>query len=86
VDELRDRIGFLERQLENEQRAHAELRRLFAGALERIPAIEAPLEVRESDLTATDRDESSAMPQNQEEAKSDPERRSWWRRLFDLPT
>jgi hypothetical protein len=51
VDELRDRIAFLERQLEHEQRAHGELRRLLAGALERIPELEAPSEARESSVT-----------------------------------
>jgi hypothetical protein len=42
VDELRDRVGFLERQLESEQRAHAELRRIIAGLVQRVPELEAP--------------------------------------------
>src|SRR3954453_4340827 len=58
INVLKDRIGFLERQLENEQRAHAELRRLLAGALERIPELEpakeAPTEPRESSTTPSD--------------------------------
>jgi hypothetical protein len=59
---------------------------IIAALTERIPELEAPRAARESDLTATESDESSAMPQNQQEPKSEPERRSWWRRLFDLPT
>src|SRR5215213_1030755 len=51
IGELKDRIGFLERQLEQEQRAHAEMRRLLAGALERIPELEPASEPRESPET-----------------------------------
>ena len=40
VDKLRDRVGFLERQLESEQRAHAELRRIIAGLVQRVPELE----------------------------------------------
>jgi hypothetical protein len=82
----RELIDTLQEQLRLEREASAELRRIIAGLTQRIPAIEGPLETRESDLTATERTESSAMPQNQQEPKSEPERRSWWRRLFDLPT
>lgn len=76
VEELRDRIGFLERQLEIEQRAHAELRRLLAGTLERIPALEEHTpEPREASEAASEERGNGAVPQ-------EGERRSWWRRLF----
>src|SRR5215213_4274707 len=42
TSELRDRLRYVEGQLEAERQAHAEARRLLAAALERIPAIEAP--------------------------------------------
>jgi hypothetical protein len=81
VHELRDRIGFLERQLENEQRAHAELRRLFAGALERIPAIEEALpEARESPTKPSDRGDGTQPPPEPE--KRSPKGVPWWRRWF----
>src|SRR5829696_2539111 len=40
TSELRDRLRYVEGQLEAERQAHAEARRLLAAALERIPAIE----------------------------------------------
>src|SRR5829696_905771 len=42
TSELRDRLHYVERQLEAERQAHAEARRIIAGLVERIPAIEAP--------------------------------------------
>ena len=42
TDELRDRLHYVERQLEAERQAHAEARWIIAGLVERIPAIEAP--------------------------------------------
>jgi len=76
TSELRDRLRYVEEQLEAERQAHAEARRLLMAALERIPpqleAREAP-EPRESPETAT-----AATG----EGEPLPERVSWWRRLF----
>jgi hypothetical protein len=44
TSELRDRLRYVEGQLEAERQAHAEARRIIAGLVERIPAIEAPQE------------------------------------------
>lgn len=48
VEELRDRIAYLERQVEAERKARAEesreLRRLLAGLIERVPQLEPPAE------------------------------------------
>ena len=69
---LEARIESLERQLEAERGSSAELRRLLAAALERIPPqLEAPSEPRAE--TATEEGEK---------APPDTERRNWWRRLF----
>src|SRR5215210_6470468 len=52
TSELRDRLRYVEGQLEAERQAHAEARRLLMAALERIlPQIEAPSEARESPET-----------------------------------
>jgi excisionase family DNA binding protein len=52
ISEMRDRIGSLERQLEQERQANSEHRRLLAAALERIPPqLEPPPEERESDVS-----------------------------------
>jgi hypothetical protein len=51
IDELRDRVGFLERQLDTEQAASAELRRIVTGLVQRVPKLETPREPRESPET-----------------------------------
>jgi excisionase family DNA binding protein len=71
---LEDRIESLERQLEAERGSSAELRRLLAAALERIPPqLEAPSEPREAPETATETAEGTA---------EGVERVPWWRRWF----
>ena len=83
IDELRDRVGFLERQLETEQAASAELRRIVAGLVQRVPELEpareAPPERRESDVSASEERGGAGVPskgQDQEQPVS------WWRKLF----
>src|SRR5215204_296985 len=72
---LESRIESLERQLEAERGSSAELRRLLAAALERIPPqLESPSEATES----ADEDEPhSATGEGQGGT-----RRPWWRRWF----
>jgi hypothetical protein len=79
---LRDRVGFLERQLETEQAASAELRRIVAGLVQRVPELEpareAASEVRETPQTASPRtDRGTDYPD--EEGAQEP---AWWRRIF----
>jgi excisionase family DNA binding protein len=72
---LEARIESLERQLEAERGSSAELRRLLAAALERIPPqLEAPERPPASPETAT-KEEAEPRPQS-------GERVSWWRRMF----
>jgi hypothetical protein len=55
VEEVRDRLRYVEGQLEAERQAHAETRRLLLSALEKIPpAIEPPSEARGSPTEATE--------------------------------
>src|SRR5918994_6388445 len=51
TSELRDRLRYVEGQLEAERQAHAEARRIIAGLVERIPAIEAAQEASEASET-----------------------------------
>ncbi len=51
TSEMRGRIEDLREQLEAERQAHAEARRIIAGLVERIPAIEAPAETPGSPQT-----------------------------------
>jgi excisionase family DNA binding protein len=76
VQTLRDYNASLERQLNAEREASAELRRIVAGLVQRIPELEAPSEPRESPETATD-EEAEPRPGVQEDAQ-----RPWWRRMF----
>src|SRR5215212_578172 len=48
TSELRDRLRYVEGQLEAERQAHAEARCIIAGLVERMPQLEAPRDERES--------------------------------------
>lgn len=89
VEELRDRLRFVERQLEAERQAHAESRRIIGGLVQRIPELEAPSpEVPEEAPTAPRGSPTAATeqpgrvePQPQVEG-AEPRERSWWQRWF----
>ena len=72
-------IAVLREQLEAERQAHAEARRIIAGLVERVPALEAPSEPRESPETPSDVAGETAAPPGAEEPA---EPRPWWRRVF----
>ena len=75
IEMLNDQVSFLRAQLVSRDQELAEMRRLLAGALERIPELEAPQVRRESPVTPSE-------PRSDTQAPPEPERRSWWRRLF----
>lgn len=87
VESLEDQVQYLRSQLDEERRGSAELRRLLAGAMERIPEIEAPRdappEARDSDLTASEEPGGTRRghPVSQE-PETQEERRSWLYRFF----
>ena len=76
LDQMRERIKSLERQIEQANERDRENRRIIAALTSRIPAIEAPEapETPESGEQGEDRGEDA--PQQQQAATS----RSWWRR------
>ena len=76
-DRTAELIATLREQLQAERQAHAEARRLLAAALERIPAIEAPLEASETADEPQGRSEYSDAPGGSEAVQ-----RPWWRRVF----
>jgi hypothetical protein len=58
TSELRDRLRYVEGQLEAERQAHAEARRIIAGLVERMPPqLEAPQDERESPVATSDEPE-----------------------------
>jgi hypothetical protein len=71
-------IAALRDQLEAERQAHAEARRIIAGLVERIPAIEAPSEAPQSPGQGEGQGDRGTAPQ---EPQAAPQRR-WWRRVF----
>jgi hypothetical protein len=80
VEALRDQVGMLKHQLNTEQAASAELRRIIAALTSRIPELEAPRQEPEAPTEDTEqpvRVESQAVGQAQEGAE-----RPWWRRMF----
>jgi len=82
-DRTSELIDTLREQLEAERQAHAEARRLLAAALERIPAIEAPSEPRESPETVEEQPER-AEPRSVTVESQESVQRSWWRRVFAI--
>ena len=57
ISELRAHNGTLREQLEAERQAHAEARRIIAGLVERIPAIEEPQEASKASGTVEENPE-----------------------------
>ncbi len=93
TSELRDRLRYVEEQLEAERQAHAEARRIIAGLVERIPpAIEPPREARESPVSPGPGHTPTPAPEEAHAATEGPEtsgspagggeRVPWWRRMF----
>jgi excisionase family DNA binding protein len=77
VQTLREYNAALERQLNAERESSAELRRIVAGLVQRMPELEAPSEPREPPETATER-EAEPRPGGGLEGAQRP----WWRRMF----
>ena len=73
TSELRDRLRYVEEQLEAERRAHAEARRIIAGLVERIPAIEAPSKAEASDASETVESEPEGAQRGSAEGEAQDE-------------
>ncbi len=79
TDEL---IATLREQLQAERQAHAEARRIIAGLVERIPAIEAPQEPTEAAETVEEEPERAEPNSATGGAQGGVQRRPWGRRVF----
>src|SRR5215208_5160326 len=77
-------IGVLKAQLEAERAASAELRRIVAGLVQRVPELEPAKDSSEPQGSpvgaAGESDEGRASSEQQEPSQ----RRSWWRQFFGL--
>jgi Tfp pilus assembly protein FimV len=82
IEELRDRVRRLEHELDTRNEEIRRRDHLLASALERMPALEAPREARESP-TPTPETSEGTTPQPEREAAEEPAQpRPWWRRVF----
>jgi hypothetical protein len=84
VEELRDRIRYLERQVEEERNARYRADELLARLMERAQ-IEPPPETRESPQTVEaeqERVEPRPDAPDAQEGEQRQQERSWWRRMF----
>jgi len=81
ISELRAHNDTLREQLEAERQAHAEARRIIAGLVERIPAIEAPAETPEAAGTAEE-ERGRGAPHSATGESQGGVQRPWWRRVF----
>jgi len=70
-------ISTLEEQLRLEREAHAEARRIIAGLVERVPALEAPSEARDAREAPSDTAANTQTP-----PETPTEARPWWRKVF----
>jgi hypothetical protein len=75
-------VAVLKEQLQAERQAHAEARRIIAGLVERIPAIEAPQDATEQPQDAEDATAGGREPRPAAPGAQEGTRRPWWRRLF----
>jgi hypothetical protein len=84
VEALRDQVGMLKQQLNTEQAASAELRRIIAALTQRIPELEPPRspEPPQASAEATEQPGRVEPQTSVEGAHEGAEQRSWWRRVF----
>jgi hypothetical protein len=79
TSELKDRLRYVEDQLQQERQAHAEARRIIAGLVERLPQLEAPPDAPGSPTAGED---SSGRGTGTDPPQAATPQRSWWRRLI----
>ena len=81
VEELRDRIAYLERQVEEERDARRRADTLLARMMDRVPQLEAP-ESREAGAHGPAEAEEGRDPGLAREESERASERPWWRRVF----
>jgi hypothetical protein len=81
VGEMRERIRYLERQVEEEREARRRADTLLAQLMQRIPELEAPQERTEAPETVEQEPEGAEEPRSAAPGAQEGARRPWWRRL-----
>jgi septal ring factor EnvC (AmiA/AmiB activator) len=75
-------IATLQEQLQAERQAHSEARRIIAGLVERIPAIEAPAQTPEAYEAAEEQQGRGEEPGSATGDSQEGAQRPWWRRIL----
>lgn len=81
ISQMQGRIDSLERQLEEAAERDRENRRIIVALTSRVPAIEAPSEVRES-LQTVEEEPEKASPRSATVESQESVQRPWWRRVL----
>jgi hypothetical protein len=81
ADELRSRIRYLERQVEEEREARRRADTLLAQLMQRIPELEAPSERSEGRESPESPGPTGTTTEDDGEAQEGVQR-PWWRRMF----
>jgi hypothetical protein len=82
VDELRDRVRYLERQVEEEREARRRADTLLARLMDRVPELEAPQGASGSPETVAQEPEGAEHRPDAPDPQEGAQRRPWWRRVF----
>ena len=86
VEALRDQIGYLQRQVEEEREARRRADIMLTRLMDRLPELEAPQEspqeAQESPQRAPEGQDTSGTHPGRQEPAQGQEARPWWRRVF----
>ena len=80
--ELRDRIRYLERQVEEEREAHRRADTLLAQLVQRVPELEAARGPQESPEAVEEQQGRGEEPRSDAPGAQEVVQRPWWRRVF----
>jgi hypothetical protein len=89
IEDFREQVVYLRELLQAERQAHAEARRIIAGLVERIPALEAPQDSPPGGPQAPERAEQEQQGRGRPHsatggAQEGVQQRPWWRRVFGI--
>ena len=79
MDELRDRVRFLEDELQDRKEEARRKDSIIMSLTQRVPELEAVAEPRESPVTEAETTSNGSVPQESADGQI---KQSWWKRLF----
>ena len=82
VDELRDRVAYLERQVEEEREARRRADIMLSRLMDRLPELEAPREGHQESPGGQERAPEGQDASETRVGREEATRAPWWRRWF----